>query len=73
MDALEIKKSQNIEQIMLLEEKKFLLARAHLALNACKKRREDLEHELSLLKTRMETSTTGLISVFSEKGPLSGM
>jgi hypothetical protein len=36
MDALKIKESQKIEQTMLLEDKKFLLFRAHLELDACR-------------------------------------
>jgi hypothetical protein len=54
MNALQIKESQNIEKIMRLEDKKFLLFKAQSMLDACKKHSEDLEQELSLLKRQME-------------------
>jgi len=54
MDALKIKESQKIEQNMLLEDKKFLLFKAQSELDECRKRSEDLEWELSLLKRQME-------------------
>jgi len=72
MNALQIKESQKIEQNMLLEDKKFLLFKAHLELDECRKHSENLEQELSLLKRQMEYIQFRVDKGFFRKGKFDG-